>query len=391
MAAEGTEAGMLTWLAAQHAAMIDLLARVVNIDSGSTNKRGVDEVGAVVRDFLAAHGVEVAVVPKARHGDCLRATVAPGAMAGNGGQKIVLMGHRDTVFPDGEAARRPFTIHDGLGYGPGVMDMKAGLVMNCFVLAALAKFGGAPVPVVGLFTGDEEIASPDGRPFIEAEARDAMAVLNSEPARLSGNVVTGRKGGVFSRFRITGRAAHSGLNFSDGISAIEELARKVQAIHALSDVATGITVNVGLVRGGQSVNTVAPWAEGQIDLRFIRSEQRDAVMARIEDIIGQSYVPGTTAVLSIDGEFVPLVQSPASARLFDVYARAAARTGFQCEGEFAGSCADSGFTAAMGVPTLCCVGPEGFGGHTDSEYVRIDTLVPRAQACVRAILDLAAS
>ena len=140
--------------------------------------------------------------------------------------------------------------------------MKAGLVMNCFVLAAFAKFGGAPAPLLGLFTGDEEIGSPEGRAVIETEARRARVVFNSEPGRVSGNVVTGRKGGVFMAFRITGKAAHSGANFADGISAIEELARKIQAIHALTDLERGITLNVGLVSGGQSVNTVAPWAEG---------------------------------------------------------------------------------------------------------------------------------
>src|SRR3954464_4854150 len=142
-------------------------------------------------------------------------------------------GRGDGVFAVGGGGRRPFTIRDGVAYGPGVADMKAGLVMNCFVLAAFAKFGGAPAPLVGLFTGDEEIGSPEGRAVIEAEARRARVVFNSEPGRVSGNVVTGRKGGVFMAFRVTGRAAHSGGNFAEGISAIEELARKIQAVHAL--------------------------------------------------------------------------------------------------------------------------------------------------------------
>ena len=117
--------------------------------------------------------------------------------------------------------------------------------------------------------------------MIEAEARRARVVFNSEPGRVRGNVVTGRKGGVFMVLRITGKAAHSGGNFTDGISAIEELARKIQAIHALTDLDRGITLNVGLVSGGQSVNTVAPWAEGQIDLRYVDPADRDESMARI--------------------------------------------------------------------------------------------------------------
>ena len=218
--------------------------------------------------------------------------------------------------------------------------MKAGLVMNCFVLAAFAKFGGAPAPLLGLFTGDEEIGSPEGRSVIETEARRARVVFNSEPGRVSGNVVTGRKGGVFMVFRVTGKAAHSGANFADGISAIEELARKTQALHALTDLDRGVTVNIGLISGGQSVNTVAPWAEGQIDLRYVSPPDRDDAMARIGAIIERSFVPGTKAELTIRGEFLPLVQTPTAKRLFEIYVRAAADTGFATDGEFTGGCAD---------------------------------------------------
>jgi glutamate carboxypeptidase len=298
------------------------------------------------------------------------------------------MGHRDTVFPDGEAARRPFSIRDGIAYGPGVADMKAGLVMNCFVLTAFAQFGGSPAPLVGLFTGDEEIGSPEGRAVIEAEARRARVVFNSEPGRVSGNVVTGRKGGVFMSLRITGKAAHSGANFADGISAIEGLARKVQAIHALTDLQRGITLNVGLIRGGQSVNTVAPWAEGEIDLRYIEPADRDDAMARIDAIVTRSLLPGTQAELTIKGEFLPLTQSTAARKLFELYVSAAADTGFATEGEFTGGCADSGFTAAVGAATLCAVGPVGGKAHSPDEFLRVDSLVPRAQACARAILRL---
>jgi glutamate carboxypeptidase len=387
-----TESAITAWLATQQDAMIALLREMVDTDSGSYNKQGIDAVGALVRRFLAAHDIPVETIPQRNHGDCLRAAVPwdgpQRASLGNAGGNIVLMGHRDTVFPDGEAARRPFTITDGIAYGPGVADMKAGLVMNCFVLAAFAKFGGAPAPLVGLFTGDEEIGSPEGRAVIEAEARRARVVFNSEPGRVSGNVVTGRKGGVFMAMRVTGRAAHSGANFADGISAIEELARKIQAIHALTDLDRGITLNVGLISGGQSVNTVAPWADGQIDLRYVAPSDRDDIMARIGAIIDRAMLPGTRTELTIKGEFLPLTQSPAAKRLFEIYVSAAADTGFKTEGEFTGGCADSGFTAGVGAPTICAVGPVGGKAHSPDEFLRIDSLIPRAQACARAVLRL---
>jgi glutamate carboxypeptidase len=392
MNAAPTEAAITAWLATQKEAMLAMLQRMVDTDSGSADKPGVDAVGEQIKAFFADRGIPVEVKPGQKQGDVLRA-VLPGpetaSCGANAGRNIVLMGHRDTVFPKGEASRRPFRIENGLAYGPGVADMKAGLVMNCFVIAAFQKFGGHPAPLVGLFTGDEEIASPEGRPVIEAEGRMARAVFNSEPGRPTGNVVTGRKGGVFSTVVIEGKAAHSGGNFEAGISAIEELARKVQAVHALTDLARGITLNVGVVRGGQSVNTVAPWAEFDIDFRYVEPDQRAEILGRIEEIVRVANVPGTKSSWRINGEFLPVTQGEASAALFALYRDASAKP--DLKGEFSGGCADSGFTAAVGAPTICGVGPVGGKAHTPEEYLEVESLVPRAQAVARAICRMEAA
>lgn len=385
-----TEAQITAWLATQQDAMIAELKEMVNTDGGSYDKAGVDRTGAQVKHFLEGQGIAVEVVPREKHGDCLRGVV-PGAheiASGNQQKNIVLMGHRDTVFPKGEPDRRPFTIQGNIAYGPGVADMKAGIVMNMFVLAAFHKFGGAPGPLVGLFTGDEEIGSPEGRPVIENEARSARVVFNSEPGRPSGNVVTGRKGGVFSVVNIEGKAAHSGGNFEAGISAIGEAAQKIVAIHALTDLKRGITLNVGLVSGGQSVNTVAPACQFQIDLRYVELADRDEVVGKLHDIMAKSFVPGTKAKLVIKGEFLPLNATPASERVFALYQNAATDSGLKVGGEFSGGCADSGFTAAIGAPTICAVGPVGGKAHSPEEYLEIDSMIPRAQAMARAIMRL---
>lgn len=388
--AASTEQQITAWLAGQQGAMLAALERMVNTDGGSYDKAGVDAVGAQIKAFCEGHGIPVEVVPREKHGDCLKARVSGGHALGGGNEKknIVLMGHRDTVFPKGEPERRPFTVKDGIAYGPGVADMKAGLVMNMFVLAAFQKFGGAPADLLGLFTGDEEIGSPEGREVIEATAKDARVVFNSEPGRPTGNVVTARKGGVFSVFEIEGKAAHSGGNFEAGISAIGELAAKITAIHALTDLKRGITLNVGLVSGGQSVNTVAPYARGEIDLRYIEAADRDEVMGRIHDIIARSTVPGTKAKLTIKGEFRSLNPTAASDKLFRLYQGAGSDSGLKIEGEFSGGCADSGFTASMGAPTICGVGPVGGKAHSPEEYLEVASMVPRAQAMARAILRL---
>lgn len=380
------DADAIRWLEGQEGAMLDLLRDLVNVDSGSYDKAGVDAVGARIAAFLAEHGVPVATIPVEDYGDALKAQVAG---PGGANRPIVLMGHRDTVFPKGEVSHRGFTVTEGRAYGPGVADMKAGLVMNAFVLAAFHRAGGAPVPLVGLFTSDEEIGSPACRPIIEETARGARAVLNAEPGRPTGNVVTGRKGGVFMHLEVHGTAAHSGGNYADGRSAIGELAHKIIALHALTDLDRGITVNVGLIAGGQSVNTVAPRATCEIDLRYVTPPDRDGAMARIAAIVTASTVPDTRARLTLKGEFLPLVQDEASRALFETYAQVSARHGVQIAGEFAGGCADSGFTASVGCPTLCAVGPVGGKAHSPEEYLEVASLVPRARALAETIVATA--
>jgi glutamate carboxypeptidase len=377
------EKAIVDWLGTQQGEMLALLEDLVNIDGGSYDKAGVDAVGVRIRAFLESHGIACETIENQTYGDALRATVG-----GPSNSAIMLMGHRDTVFPKGEPTRRPFRIVDGIAYGPGVSDMKSGLVMNAFVLAAFQKFGGAPSPLVGLFTSDEEIGSPACRPIIESEARRARAVFNSEPGRISGNVVSGRKGGVFMKMEITGKAAHSGANFADGVSAIEELARKIQALHAITDLTKGTTLNVGLISGGQTVNTVAPWAKCEIDLRYVTPADREDAMAKITRIVESAHLPGTTAKLEIAGEFKPLVQGPENRKLFEHYQACASNLDLKVDGEFTGGCADSGFTSAIGTPTICAVGPIGAKAHTPDEFMVVDSMVPRAQTLALAVARL---
>ncbi|MEZ5849930.1 MAG: M20 family metallopeptidase [Hyphomicrobiaceae bacterium] len=379
------EAKICDWLAQSRQQMIDLLEEVVNIDSGSYDKAGVDRVGDRFVRHCAERGLLTQVEPHETYGNAIHIRLDD---TPTNEKPILLMGHRDTVFPKGEAGRRAFKIENGRAYGPGVADMKAGLVMNLFVLEAFKRFGGAPAPLAGLITSDEEIASPSSRPVIERVARQSRCVFNSEPGRPTGNVVTGRKGGVFMRLDITGKAAHSGGNFEKGISAIGELAHKIVALHALTDLARGLTVNVGLVTGGQSVNTTAPHAEGRIDLRYVKPADRTYALDAIQKIVDTATVPGTTATFEILGEFLPLTQSAGSEEIFAAYTGASADLGLTVKGEFTGGCADSGYTAGVGCPTICAVGPVGGNAHTAEEYLEVDSIVPRAQAMALAILRL---
>ncbi len=376
---------VLAWLSQHAADMVALLETLVNSDSPSRDKAAVDATGDILKHFFAQHGIPTETFPDDVYGEAIRASVDAN---GSNQRPVMLLGHRDTVFPPGEAGRRPFRIENGRAYGPGVADMKAGLVMNAFVLAAFKACNCAPAPLMAVITSDEEIASPFSRTVIEQQARMARLVLNSEPGRASGNVVSGRKGGTFMRFEVFGKAAHSGANFADGRSAIEEMAHKILALHAMTDLNRGTTVNVGLVHGGQTVNTTAPHATGEIDLRTVAAADRQAALDQVAAIMAKSTVPDTYATWEIMGEFLPLEGSAKSTQLLDLYLGVSAEQGVHIAGEFTGGCADSGFTAAQGIPTLCGLGPVGGKAHTPDEYMEVATLVPRAQAMAMTILRL---
>jgi glutamate carboxypeptidase len=389
MTLSAREAELLGWLDAQHQPMVELLGKLVDIDSGSYDKEGVARAGEIIYHHLVGRGIPCEEVVQADGSFSVKATVRP-RDAGADNAHVLLLGHRDTVFPKGTVAERPFRVEGDRAYGPGVADMKAGLVMNAFVLEAFARFGGTSRPLVNLITSDEEIASPASRPVIEDAALGARAVFNAEPGRPSGALVVGRKGAMFITIEVTGKAAHSGGAHDQGISAIEELCRKVLELHGLTDYDTGTTANVGLIRGGQSVNTVAPLAAAELDVRFKTIAAMADAEARVATILERTHLAGTTTRITRKAAFLPLEQTAASRAIFEHYVACAAELGMAVGGEYAGGSADSGFTAAVGAPTLCGTGPIGEKAHSPDEVCRLDTLVPRAKALALAIARLPA-
>jgi glutamate carboxypeptidase len=383
---QASEAEISNWLAAQQGAMVDLLQELVDTDSGSYDKNGVDAVGVRLAQFLSGHGIATTTMPIEEFGN----TLLSGTEAVRRDRQrhnFLLLGHRDTVFGKGEVERRPFKIVSDRAYGPGVADMKAGLVMNAFVLAAFARFAPS-IPVASMTTGDEEIGSQASRSHIAAEARFARAVFNAEPGRANGNVVTGRKGGFTYRFDITGKAAHSGVNFTEGASAIGELAHKVIALHELTRVDEGVTLSVGLISGGSSANTIAGQAGGELDVRFVTRQQRGRLIESIESILTNSKVAGTSTVFAVQSESLPLLQSSGNKHLSACYLQTARALGFDIAGEFTGGCADSGITAWEGAPTICGVGPVGGKAHTVDEYIELGSLAERARIAAGTICAL---
>lgn len=379
-------ARLLDWLGGQQQAMQDLLHRIVDIDSGSRDEAGILAVAQALRERLEAAGVAVRFEDVPGYGVLLHAdVVGPDGDGPAEGAPIYLMGHMDTVFPAGTVARRPFRVEEGRAYGPGVADMKSGLVLNVFVAEAFARCGGLGAPLKLFFSCDEEIGSPATRQTIMDTVRGARAVFNAEPGRVSGNLVTSRKGSMAVEFEVQGVAAHAGINHAAGASALEAMARKLLALHALTDPATGTTTNVGVLQGGIVPNMVAPRAKAELDVRYTAQTDPDALMERIRAIVEEESVPRTQGRVTAVRRTLPMAPTPDA--LLQLYRRGAQSLGFDVQGEFTGGAADSGLTASVGVPTLCATGPVGGHPHTEREYCELATFVPRAQAVALAVFD----
>ncbi len=367
------------------------LARIVSIDSHSSDKAGVNAVGAIVRGWLEAAGGTVETFPQTERGDHIRATWhgAPDAPT------IVLVGHIDTVFPAGTVAERPFTIHasDARATGPGVSDMKSGVLAGIYALRILRHLG-VPLPTVKyVINTDEEVGSGTSRALIEETARGADAALVLEPGRMVGPgcVVTTRKGGGMYTLRVKGRAAHAGADPWSGRSAILELAHKTIALHALTNLgergpgAGGVSVNVGVVRGGMAGNVIAPEATAQIDVRVPTAADAERIDAAFRRIAATATVPDTTATLTGGINRPPMEATAAQGNVLAIADEILGGYDIPTEAIGTGGGSDGNFTAAIGIPTLDALGPMGGGAHSPDEYLDLSSL-PERIALVAALI-----
>jgi glutamate carboxypeptidase len=370
------------WLAAALPEFLTDLERLVNIDCGSHTPEGVNEVGAWLADRLRALGAGVDVVPGRALGDAVVGRL------GAGQRTILLVGHMDTVFGPGTVAARPFRIEDGRALGPGVSDMKAGLLAGLYALRALRAVAWAEAArFVLIGNPDEELASPESTPVIEREARGADAAFVLECARANGDIVSSRKGVMDLHVRIRGRAAHAGVEPEKGRSAIVEAAHKTLAVTALNGRWPGVTVNVGVISGGTRPNVVPEEAMLHIDLRAIEPATMDLAEAEIERICASTTVPDVSCELERGGRFGPMVRSEGTARLAETAIALAARLGFELRDAATGGGSDAGTLSGLGVPVLDGLGPIGGNDHAPGEYLEIDSIVPRTALLAALLLS----
>jgi len=376
-------------IAADLPAYLGDLERLVDIDCGSYTPAGVDEVGRFVVSFLAGLGADVEVRPDPA--GRLGATII-GTFAGRAGApRVLLIGHMDTVFDPGTAAERPFHIVEGIARGPGVTDMKSGLLSGLYALKAIvAELGGLPFERLTFIANpDEEIGSPTSTPHIRAIAADADACLVLECARANGDIVSARKGIVDTRITVHGRAAHAGVEPEKGRNAVLEAARIVRDLHALNGRWDGVTVNVGRIDGGTRPNVVPERCQLEVDVRSATDDGLDAVEAALREIAAATVVPDTSVEVEVMAGWRPMEKLARSGRLVEHAQAVASRLGFEMTDAATGGASDANTTSGMGVPSLDGLGPIGGNDHSPAEYMDVDSVVPRTAMVAGLLLAIA--
>lgn len=347
-------------------AVVELLARAAQT---------LDGVDSIER-LPAAHD----------YGEHLRLS-AFGGGAARSGRTTLIVGHTDTVHPRGSLQARPWREEGGRIYGPGIYDMKASCALALEALRACADLSHVPArPVVLLLTCDEEVGSMSGRVLVEEEARRADHVLVLEPPTSGGSVKTERKGTGHFVLSIEGRAAHAGLEPEKGVSAVLEMARQIERLHAMNDFASGTTVNVGVVSGGTVSNVVAAAARAVIDVRFKTMSEAE----RISDAILDLQPFDTRTRINIGGGInrPPMERTPAVANLYARARAIAAALDFELGEASVGGASDGNFAAACGAAVLDGLGVEGDGAHAAHEHINADSIVRRGALLAGLIASL---
>jgi glutamate carboxypeptidase len=379
-----------SWLADKTPAILSSIATLVNVNSFTENVAGGREVGGLLRDMFDPLGFTCEVEPSARFADHLvfsstsELDVPP----------IALVGHLDTVFPPGTF--EGYRVDGDLIRGPGVLDMKGGLVLVAFALQALASSGGlrkiAPVRLV--IVADEEVGSPEGQGVIERAIAGASRALVFEAGRKADAIITRRKGTGAIVVTAHGVAAHAGNNHKDGKNALWAMSRFVDRAQGLTDYDRGVTVNVGKVVGGQGKNTVPDRADAWVDMRFCTRVDAEATLEKMKAIaaaVGEE-LPGTRLDIAGGVARLPLEKTDASVALMQMYAACARASGLgDGEAGLIGGGSDASTSSAMGIPSIDGLGPRGVGFHTHDEQVEIASLVPKAQALARFLALASAS
>ncbi|MBI4671233.1 MAG: M20 family metallopeptidase [Chloroflexi bacterium] len=362
------------------------LATLVNVDCGTYTKVGVDFCG----DWFNARGQawewDMEYFPQRKFGNAHLAR-----LHGKGDARILLLGHLDTVYPEGVAAQRPLHQAGNKLVGPGVGDMKCGVLVGMYALRALQLAGFDQFKELQLFlSSDEEIGSPSGKKFYLPYVDRADAVLVLEGARANGNIVSARKGTGKYVLRVHGHAAHAGVEPEKGANAILELAHQIIALHKLNGVAPGVTVNAGIIGGGTRENVVPDEAYVNCDVRAVDMEGARIAHDALMELAAQPQNPRTRIEITGEFEYPPMAKTPAIGFMADLARTTARELGFEIQDESTGGASDANNVAQHGVPVLDGLGAIGGLDHSPDEYIERDSIIPRTALLAGLIEKLCA-
>lgn len=362
---------------------LSVLEDIVNIESYTKDSEGVNKVNKRLREWLDKLGFTTKIIENDQYGNHLIANIDGTAKNG----KVLLMGHMDTAHPTGTLEKFPLTKTEKTWHGPGLSDMKSGNVSMILAAKALYETHKNEISKIEiLLTPDEEEGSPISRNIIPEYARDSKAVFNLEAGRPDGTVVNKRKGSAHLSLEILGKASHSGAFYEDGISANDELARKMIEIKQLESKEKDLTINFGVIKGGQSNNIVSPFSSATLHLAFWETEDFDEVFEDIKNIVDTPYIEGTRAKLSGKIGILPMSETENVKKLLKIYLQTAEELGVHIESKPTKGASDAGFAAEEGVPVICGVGPVGGKWHTSDEYMEINTFSERTNVLAHSIL-----
>ena len=357
------------------------LEHYVNIDTPSGGKDVLDSQGAELREEFLAAGAQV-ITHERPGGNLLECRV------GSGPRQILLLGHMDTVFPVGTVAKHPYTRQGNILQGPGVLDMKSGVLM---ILEILRHFSDKLPPdwsLVALLNCDEEIGSLQSSPRILELARESEACLCMEPSK-PGYCTVARKGLITFTISTAGVAAHSGVNYHLGHSAIQALCRIIGNLYTLRDDQKSISINVGGISGGTGKgNVVADEASLIAEVRFYEPQQAAPLLEAIHRFAADTGDPQVTSTVTILAQRPPMQQTDSSRKLYEKARACAERNGLVMEPRTHGGGSDGSFAASVGIPVIDGMGTEGEFSHTMDEYVKADTILQRLQTCIDLIFTL---
>lgn len=370
------DSSILNDIERQHTKLIDELGEFVTQESGTYDREDVEALGRLLRARLERLEFDVEAKVQQEFGSHLVAR-----RPSRNGKHMLLVGHFDTVWPHGTIKARPFRVDGGRAHGPGSYDMKAGIVIMFAALDALRSARSPAFTDTGLtivLNSDEEVFSPTSGPLIRAEAARADTACILEPSGPNHGYIFVRKAGGRYFMRIRGRASHAGRHPERGIDANQELAHKILRLSQLTDLPSGVTVNVGFVRGGERANVISPEAYAEIDVRAFSKADIERIEAAMRGIAAEAVVTGTATQFSGDLLFQPVPRRPMNERLFGLVQEQAKLVGFEACEFVSGGGSDASNTSAF-TPTMDGMGATGDGAHMDIEYVDVDSLVQRAQ------------